>query len=43
MANYFFVDNDENASDDGDMSGDDDSGIFQIRTQINFYTSDFIN
>ena len=36
MANYIFVDNDENADADGDVPGDDDPRIFQTRFQIDF-------
>lgn len=36
MANYIFVDNDKNADADGDLTGNDDPGIFQTRFQIDF-------
>ncbi|WP_164453867.1 OprO/OprP family phosphate-selective porin [Thiorhodococcus minor] len=36
MANYIRVDNDANADDDGDVAGDDDPRIIQLRAQIDF-------
>ena len=36
MTNYILVDNNLNADDDGDVSGDDDLGIFQLRMQADF-------
>jgi len=36
MANYIWVDNDENADADGDLSGDNDPRIFQTRVQMDF-------
>jgi len=36
MANYIMVDNDELADDDGDVQGDDDPKIFQLRAQLDF-------
>lgn len=36
MANYIRVDNDSNADDDGDVSGNDDPNIVQMRMQADF-------
>jgi phosphate-selective porin OprO/OprP len=36
MTNYVFANNDEYADDDGDLIGNDDINIFQIRMQISF-------
>ncbi len=36
MANYVMVNNDENANADGDLEGNDDYGIFQMRVQAAF-------
>ncbi len=36
MANYIIVDNDAAADDAGDLAGDDDPSIFQLRAQLDF-------
>ena len=36
MTNYILVDNNVNADDDGDVNGDNDLGIFQLRMQADF-------
>jgi len=36
MFNYLRVDNDDDADADGDVAGDDDPEILQLRAQIDF-------
>ncbi len=36
MANVILVNNDVNADADGDLVGDDDFEVFQLRFQLNF-------
>ena len=36
MANYVHVDNDRHADDDGDVAGNDDPDLVQVRMQLDF-------
>ncbi len=36
MTNYAFINNDAHASDNGDLAGNDDPGVFQARLQFDF-------